>query len=111
MSERRHRRREAAGRWGSDGCVHAWCQVAHEAGTHDIEAWQAKILELSQSARQVEVQQGTRTEEEAALERAEHLMNAVCLGHYASWDEVRGQLADIYTQGSRHDLAAFVTAC
>ena len=39
------------------------------------------------------------------------LMNAVCLGHYASWDEVRGQLADIYTQGSRRDLAAFVTAC
>ena len=26
-------------------------------------------------------------------------------------DEYRGQLADIYTQGSRRDLAAFVTAC
>lgn len=60
-------------------------EVAQEAGTTDIEAWQAKILELSHSAREVEIQQGTRTEEEAALERAEHLMNGVCLGTYQSW--------------------------
>ena len=50
-------------------------------------------------------------EEEAALERAENLMNAVCLGTYHSWDEIRTQLASVYTQGKRVDLAGFVSAC
>lgn len=86
-------------------------QVAQEAGTTDIEAWQAKILELSSSAREVEIQQGTRTEEEAALERAENLMNAVCLGTYSAWDDIRDRLADIYIEGKRPDLASFVRAC
>ena len=31
-----------------------------------------------------------RVEEEAALERAENLMNAVCLGTYSAWVCIRG---------------------
>ena len=58
-------------------------QVAKEAGTTDIEAWQAKILELSSSAREVEIQQVLDASSRSALSNgtARLALTLMCMLH------------------------------
>jgi len=88
-------------------------EVSRQAGEADVKAFKQKIAEMSKSTRTIEMSQGhplEKAKEEAMLERADDIMNEVCLGTYKGWDDVRSQLAEIYMGGGRMDLASFVQA-
>jgi len=88
-------------------------EVVRLAGEADVKAFKEKIVEMSKRTRKIEMSQGhplEKAKEQDMLERADDIMNEVCLGTYKGWAEIRGRLAEIYLDGGRMDLASFVNA-